>query len=99
MRAIDGSSGQLAAAGNSAQFSIFGGTYELGAVSATWGLGGTLAIQHLLPDGQTWFTDTTIKLTANGVIQGPLSIGTYQINLSGTPTSPIAWALSRVPLE
>lgn len=97
MRSIDGNNGSLAAAGNAPQFAIMGGYYELSAVSGSWGSGGTLSVEHLLPDGATWFADGTVKLTANGVAQGYLSAGSYRINLSGTPTDPVVFALSRIP--
>ena len=83
--------------GNASQFAIMGRYYELSAVSGSWGSGGALSVEHLLPDGATWFADTNLSLTASGVAQGSLSAGSYRVNLSGTPTDPVVFALSRTP--
>ena len=99
MRAIDGNalSNSFTTQTTGPVAALQGGYYEISAACAGWN-GAHLALQTLLPDGQTWFSSTTLALTANGNAFGYLSAGQYRLIVgTATPSSALAATVSRVP--
>jgi len=78
---------------NSAQFTLLGGYYSLAAV-ATWS-SGNVTVQMVGPDGST-LLNTGLTLLANGIINGPLAAGTYQITV--TTATAVYASLQSVPI-
>ena len=99
MRAIDGIAAQFTTQTTSPQVALLGGLYELSAHCGTYN-SAVVTLQRLLPDGVTWLKDSTIKLSADGVITGQLSMGSYRLIVdTGTPSSTLYAALSRIPTD
>ncbi len=74
---------------------LFGGLYQVNAVSASWG-GGSVALYTLGPDGVTWL-QASIAITQNGGAQYYLAPGQYQIQVTGSPT--VTAFVARIPTE
>lgn len=99
MRAIDGIAASFTTQTNSPQIALLGGLYELAAACTTYN-SAVVTLQRLLPDGATWLKDPTMKLSANGVITGQLSMGSYRLIVdTGTPSATLFASLSRIPTD
>lgn len=99
MRAIDGIAAQFTTQTNSPQVALMGGQYELAAACATYN-SAVVTLERLLPDGTTWIKDTNMKLSANGVVTGYLTMGSYRLIVdTGTPSATLYASLSRIPTD
>lgn len=69
---------QAQPAGTYGPFPLLGGMYAISAV-ATWGSGGTAALQFLGPDGATYVPVANGSFAANGMLIVWLPPGQYEI--------------------
>lgn len=77
----------------SATFQLMGGKYWFAAVGTF--NSGTLTLQRVGPDGNTFVTAAT-GLTAAGGNTSDLPPGTYKVTLSGSTTAVLWWEVVRI---
>lgn len=96
-------------AGTSATFNLVLGGHYLFTAKATWGSGGTVAVQRLAPDGSTYVdilaaydasaaeqNEPINTLGANGALIIPLAPGAYQLTI--TTATAVYAEVARIPL-
>jgi hypothetical protein len=75
---------------------VFGGNYVFAAASSNFN-GATVALQLLLPDGQTWINaGVGTTLTANGAGWVSLAPGLVRCNVTGGPPTALFANIARV---
>lgn len=79
----------------SAAFFVAGGKYWFAAVGTF--NGGTVALQKLGPDGQTYLT--VASFTLNGSIMVDCPPGQYRVQIAGSTTAIVWWETVRINEE